>query len=123
MVDVYVSLVVLALMAFDIASGYLAALKDQSVSSSVMRTGIFKKCGSIMVVLMAFVVEHGGCYVGIDGAITSALVIGIAGVLSVMEITSVLENCCKLNPDLPIASLFAAFGVADEVDRDRHENG
>ena len=122
MVDVYVALVVLALMAFDVVSGYLASVKEQNVSSSIMRTGLMKKCGSVLVLLLAFVVEHAGIYVGIDASVGDAVVMGVAALLGVMEITSVLENACKLNPDLPIASLFSMFGHVDTVDRDK-DNG
>lgn len=123
MEDAYVGLAVLILMAFDIASGYLAAIKNQEVSSSVMRGGILKKCGSVLVLLTAYVVEHLGAYIGIDQSICVSVLVGIAGLLAFMEINSILENACKVNPDLPIASLFSAFGVSDTCDRDRSEEG
>lgn len=114
MQDMYMCGAVLLFILLDIISGYAAALKGNTVSSSKMREGIFKKCGSVMVMLVAVAVEHLGGYVGIASAITDAIVYGACGLLTVMEITSVLENCCKLNPDLTISKFFDLFGITNE---------
>lgn len=114
--DVYIFGAVLAFILLDVASGFIAALKNNEVSSSVMREGLFKKCGSIMLMIGAVIVEHIGIYVGIDNSITTAIMFGIGGLLVVMEVTSFIENVCKVNPDLPINKIFAMFGIDDNTD-------
>lgn len=116
MQDVYIFAAVLAFILLDVASGFIAALKNNEVSSSIMREGLFKKCGSIMLMIGAVIVEHIGIYVGIDNAITAAITYGIGGLLVVMEVTSFIENVCKVNPDLPINNIFAMFGIDDAND-------
>lgn len=118
MQDAYMCGAVLIFILLDIVSGYGAALKNSNVSSSKMREGIFKKCGSVLVMLCAVAVEHMGSYVGIADSITDAVVYGVCALLVVMELTSVLENACKLNPDLPVARFFDLFGLTHEDTED-----
>lgn len=113
-------LFVLALMLGDVISGCAGAIKEGELSSSVFREGLWKKLGSCMVLLLAEAVEHWGIYVGFDEAICTALGLGICGLLAFMEVTSILENACMLNPELPIRRVFALFGVEEgDGDGDR----
>lgn len=116
MQDAYICGAVLAFILLDVVSGFVAALKNNEVSSSVMREGLFKKCGSIMLVIAAVAVEHIGAYVGMDESITMAIVLSVGALIVVMELTSVLENICKLNPDIPIAKVFDLFGISTSHD-------
>lgn len=109
--DIYIFGAVLCFIALDIISGYAAALKAGTVSSSVMREGLFKKAGSIMLIVGAVIIEHMGTYIGIAESITSAVVYGVGTMLVAMELTSFGENICKINPDIPIAKVFALFGI------------
>lgn len=111
MQEVIMCSAVLGLMLADIAIGYGAAWKAGALSSSRMREGLFKKAGSIALMLLAVAVEHIGAYVGIDAGVCDAVAIGVCAMLAVMELTSCVENCCKLNPDLPVAKVFALFGL------------
>lgn len=111
MQDAYICGAVLVFILLDVLSGFIAALKNNEVSSSVMREGLFKKCGSIMLVIAAVAVEHIGAYVGIDETVTAAIVLSVGGLIVIMELTSVCENICKLNPDIPIAKVFDLFGI------------
>ncbi len=116
MQDAYICGAVLAFILLDVISGFVAALKNNEVSSSVMREGLFKKCGSIMLVIAAVAVEHIGTYVGMDDSITVAIVLSVGALIVIMELTSVLENICKLNPDIPIAKVFDLFGISTSHD-------
>lgn len=111
---------VLALMLADIVSGVAGAVKEGRLSSSVFREGLWKKLGSCLVLALAMAVEHWGVFVGFDPAICSALGVGICALLAFMEVTSILENACALNPDLPMARIFALFGTDREADDGEH---
>lgn len=111
MQDVYICGAALAFILLDVVSGFIAALKNNEVSSSIMREGLFKKAGSLMLLVAAVAVEHIGVYAGIDESITTAIMLSVGGLIVVMELTSVLENICKINPDIPIAKAFDLFGL------------
>lgn len=111
MEELIMSAVLIGLMAGDVATGYLAAVKNNEVSSSIMRQGLFKKTGTICVLLLALAIEHAGAMIGVSETVCSAIIGLVSAMIALMEITSILENACKLNPDLPIANLFAMFGV------------
>lgn len=111
MEELIMSSVLIGLMAADVATGYLAALKNNVVSSSIMREGLFKKSGTMCVLLLALAIEHVGVLVGIDSTVCLAVAGLVSAMIALMEVTSILENACVLNPDLPIAKLFAVFGV------------
>lgn len=108
--------VVLTLMVADVAIGYCSAWKAGELSSSKMREGLFKKAGSLFLMLLAVAVGHAGQYVGIEAEVCGAVSIGVCAMLALMELTSCVENCCKLNPDLPIARVFALFGLDGDDD-------
>ena len=121
--DIYIFGAVLCFIALDIISGYAAALKAGTVSSSVMREGLFKKAGSIMLIVGAVIIEHMGVYIGIAESITSAVVYGVGAMLVAMELTSFGENVCKINPDIPIAKVFALFGIDEHGEMCVPESG
>lgn len=110
---------VLALMLADIVSGCAAAFRNGEFSSSVFRDGLWKKLGSCLVLALAEAVEHWGVFVGFDESICSVLGLGICALLAFMEVTSILENACTLNPDLPMARIFALF----DIERGDDEHG
>ena len=104
-----VYIITLAFIIFDFVSGYVAAIKNEDVSSKVMREGLFHKAGLVMLMVLAAVIEHGQAY--IDSA-PIPVIIPACGYICIMEITSILENITKLNPDIlpdKIAMIFGKF--------------
>lgn len=117
MEELYACLLIIGLMGLDVLTGYAQAVKNACVSSSVMREGLFKKAGSITVIILALAVGHAGALVGIDSAVCASVIGLVLAMVSVMELTSIIENICMLNPDLPITKLFALFGVGEPDDK------
>lgn len=111
MEELYACLLIIGLMGLDVITGYAQAVKNACVSSCVMREGLFKKAGSITVVVLALAVGHIGGYAGIDPTVCTSVPTFIIGMVALMELTSIVENACALNPDLPVSKLFTAFGV------------
>lgn len=116
MVELYASVFVVGLMLADVLSGFLAALKAGEVSSSVMRQGLLKKSGSLLIIALAYAVEHFGVYVGVPAEYAGAAFGAVIALVFAMECVSVVENACKINPDLPVAAILRAFSL-DTVDR------
>lgn len=105
----------LALILFDIVTGVIAAAKNKELSSSAMRNGLYNKMGEML--LLAFAVT---CHfilglepfheIGIPQEIACTVAVYIAG----MEVLSVIENICKINPELPFTKLLMMFNIKVE---------
>ena len=105
-----VYIITLAFIIFDFVSGYVAAIKNEDVSSKVMREGLFHKAGLVMLMVLAAVIEYGQAYIFDSAPIP--IIIPACGYICIMEITSILENITKLNPDIlpeKIAMIFGKF--------------
>ena len=93
----------LALAVFDVVTGYVAAIKNGDLNSSVMRSGLWSKLGEVFAIVVAFAIEFAVSFYG-DAFIHMALDIpvttGVCAYITVYELTSIVENIGKLNPDL-----------------------
>lgn len=107
-----ITIVVFAFILFDVLIGVTNAYLKHELSSSKMREGLQHKIGEVFLMLLA-----DGCYYSIlvppfDSIGVPANVVNVVAVfLVVMELMSIIENICKLNPDLPIAKIFAIFNI------------
>lgn len=109
--------IVLVLILFDIIAGVVAAAKNRTLDSSVMRDGLFNKVGEILLLLLGvfcnLILEMPPfSQLGIPSEVAYAVAIYISG----MEVLSILENICKINPELPMARILAIFNF--DVDED-----
>lgn len=102
--------VALALVICDVVAGYVAAIYNNEVSSSKMREGLLKKACEMFLVIVALIIGEGGVYVGLPSATCALVLGGVLSMIAVMELTSIVENICKV-ADLPVAKVFAMFGV------------
>lgn len=103
------------MIVMDIICGVVAAAKNHMLDSSIMRDGMYNKVGEILLLVIAMfcrflLSEPPLSAIGIPPEVTSAVAIYIVG----MELLSILENICKINPDLPISKVLAIFNI--EVD-------
>ena len=85
-------------MALDVITGLFVSLKNKTFQSSIMREGLFHKCGSIATLLLGVLCDYGQQFLdlGFDIPVTLA----ICTYISVMEIGSIKENIQKLNPEI-----------------------
>jgi toxin secretion/phage lysis holin len=96
----------------DIISGIAAALKSKSLSSTVMREGLYNKLAEILLLLLSavcnFVLDMPPFHqLGIPPEISYV----VAAYVVCMEILSTIENICILNPDIPLAKLLMIFNI------------
>lgn len=82
----------------DFITGLVAALKTKSLDSSKMRDGLFKKVGFIFCYLLSVLVDTQGRILGLDIGVKILPIIVVYAVGT--EIVSIIENICKINPDL-----------------------
>ena len=108
------------LIAMDYLSGIAAAASRRDLQSSKMREGLWHKLGEVLAILLAYLVAEEGHYIGLPYQI-DLLIPAVLIWISVMEITSILENLALLNPDLASAEFLQIFKKATE-EKDHHEN-
>lgn len=111
----FVFAIVCAFVLLDVVSGLAAAIKNKELSSSVMHEGLYNKLGEVLLLVVAMFV---GAILDIPPftqlGIPPEVMYLVALYITLMELVSILENICKLNPSLPIAKILAIFNI--EVD-------
>ena len=101
-------LIVALFIVLDMVTGLIKAFKEKKYTSSVMREGLFHKCGSILCVAFGVLVDYTQTLVDIGVPVPVALSICVYIIL--MEIGSIIENVCAINPNIlpeKIKSFFA----------------
>ena len=84
-----------AMMAIDIITGLINAWATNSFQSARMRTGLAKKCGEIIIILIGMMFTYGM-------NIPKYVLTGISIYIIFMELMSVMENLDKLGVPIPL---------------------
>ncbi len=107
------------LIVMDIVCGVVGAARNRELCSSIMRDGMYNKFGEIMLLMIALIANE--CLamppfdgMGISPDIAYIVAIYIAG----MELLSIIENICKINPELPFAKILMMFNLDVDVKGD-----
>nr|DAJ04762.1 MAG TPA: holin [Caudoviricetes sp.] len=105
----YSILVALSFNLLDLLTGIVTAVKNKDIQSSKLRDGLFKKFGFILCYFLAWMIDTKGVYVGfqLGVKVLPAVVLYSCGT----ELVSILENICKLNPDLMKEKLYDMFHI------------
>ena len=82
----------------DMITGLIKAFKGKEYTSSVMREGLFHKCGSILCIIFGMLVDYSQTY--IDLGVTIPVATTICAYICLMEIGSIIENICSINPEI-----------------------
>lgn len=82
----------------DLLTGLLKAFKEKSYDSTVMREGLYHKAGSVICVVFGFLVDYAQCFV--DLGVTVPVATTICVYIIAMECGSIIENVCKINPEI-----------------------
>lgn len=85
-----------AFIVLDFITGLIKAFTTKQFTSSVMRQGLFHKAGSILVVVFGALVDYAQSYIDLGVSIPVASTICLYIIL--MEIGSIIENVCVINP-------------------------
>ena len=98
-------IVVLIFIAFDVITGISRAAYQGDINSTYLRQGLYHKLSEIFAVLMGAGLEYGADYIniGIDLHLSGL----IATYICTMELISIIENLCEINPTL--AKLFKPY--------------
>ena len=82
----------------DMVTGLIKAFKEKSYTSTVMREGLFHKCGSILTIVFGLLVDYAQSYV--DLGVKIPVAIALCSYIILMECGSIIENVGKINPQI-----------------------
>lgn len=105
---------VMAAILLDIISGVIKAGATNTMSSSIMREGLWHKCALILLEVVALCCSMMPMYVEGLPQELSLVYVGISGYIVLMELVSILENLGTANPQLANAKIFDIFGLGDK---------
>ena len=91
----------------DMITGHVKAFKEKNYTSSIMREGLFHKCGSILCVVFASLVDYAQTVV--DLGLKVPVTIPVCIYIITMEIGSIIENVVTINPQIMPEKLKAYF--------------
>lgn len=93
-----VYVVVGCFIVLDFVTGLVKAFKQKNFTSTVMREGLFHKCGSIIWVVFGSLVDYAQTI--LDLGISVPLAGAICTYIVLMECGSIMENLGAINPKL-----------------------
>lgn len=100
------------LIIMDIVCGVVAALRNKELSSSIAREGMYNKIGEAMFLLTGIVANKVLAMPPFDMlGISPDIAYIVAAYIAWMELVSILENICKINPELPFAKILMMFNI------------
>lgn len=97
-IDYHVYLITFAFILLDILTGVTQALKNKTLSSVIMREGIYHKLGYVLIMALAALIEYGVLY--LDLGFTTPIIAPCAVMICLTETISVAENLERINPEL-----------------------
>lgn len=107
-----VSIVCGILIIMDIVCGTVAAMRNRELCSSIAREGMYNKIGEAMFLLIGIIANEILAMPPFDGlGISPDIAYLVAAYIAWMELVSILENICKINPDLPFAKILMMFNI------------
>ena len=107
----WILLLPIFLMAMDIITGWIQATINGTWDSTKMRTGLFRKSGELLVIVIAYVV-----YVAIELPVDVPTF--IAAYIIIMEIISVCENLDQAGIPMPVWITKRLKKVAKDLSED-----
>lgn len=107
-----VSIVCGILIIMDIVCGTVAAMRNKELCSSIAREGMYNKIGEAMFLLIGIIANEILAIPPFDGlGISPNVAYLVAAYIAWMELVSILENICKINPELPFAKILMMFNI------------
>lgn len=94
----WVYIVTALFIVLDLVTGIVKAFKNKAYTSTTMREGLYHKCGSVLCVVFGILVDYAQKL--IDIGINIPVANAICTYIVVMEIGSIIENLCDINPEI-----------------------
>ena len=107
----YPIIIALVFNTLDLITGIITAIKNKDIQSAKLRDGLFKKVGFIMCYFVAWLVDTQGSRIGFQFGISILHIIILY--VCTTELVSILENICKINPDILPEKLMELFHISE----------
>lgn len=91
-------IVVISFILFDIITGIIKALANEGLNSTILRKGLFHKLSEILSACGSGLLEYGVQYAKLN--FTIPLASAVCTYICVMELISIIENLCEINPGM-----------------------
>lgn len=107
-----------AFILLDFITGVIKAFVSKQFTSSIMRQGLFHKAGSILVVVFGALVDYAQPYIDLGVSIPVASTICLY--ICLMEIGSIIENVCVINPRIipnKLQSYFQKLNAEEKTEK------
>ena len=100
------------LIIIDIICGTVAAMRNRELSSAIAREGMYNKIGEALFLLTGIIANEALSIPPFDTlGISPDIVYLVAVYIAWMEMVSILENICKIDPSLPFAKILMMFNI------------
>lgn len=109
-----------AFILLDFITGIVKGFVSKQFTSTIMRQGLFHKAGSLLVILFGALVDYAQSYIDLGVSIPVASTICLYIIL--MEIGSIIENVCVINPRIIPDKLQGFFQKLNTKDDDSSDN-
>lgn len=117
--EVIVIGIVFLLVLIDYITGIVNAIMHGELSSERMRQGLGHKFAYLTIICVALIVEYGSDYINLE--IELPVFIPVCVGVCLIEITSIMENCVKINPELKDSNILNVFNI-DRKESNGKEN-
>lgn len=111
MTQFYPIIIALIFNGLDLVTGIISAVKEKDIQSAKLRDGLFKKVGFILCYFVAWLVDKEGSLIGFQFGVELLPIIILY--VCTTELVSILENICKINPDILPEKLMELFHITN----------
>lgn len=101
--------IVFLLAVIDYVTGVVNAIMHSKLSSEKMRQGLGHKFAYLAVICVTLIVEYGSDHINLG--IKLPVFMPVCAGICLIEITSIMENCAKINPDLSKSNILNIFKI------------
>ena len=109
--------IVFLLVLIDYVTGVVNAIMHGELSSERMRQGLGHKFAYLAMICVALIVEYGSDYINLG--IELPVFIPVCAGICLIEITSIVENCIKINPKLSTSDVLNIFNFQGKENDDK----
>lgn len=111
--------IVFLLVLIDYITGVVNAIMHGELSSKTMREGLGHKFTYLAVICVALIVEYGSDYINLG--IELPVFIPVCAGICMTEITSIIENCVKINPELSSSNILNIFNINEKENNEKED--
>ena len=111
--------IVFLLALIDYITGVVNAIMHGELSSKRMREGLGHKFTYLAVICVALIVEYGSDYINLG--IELPVFIPVCASICLIEITSIMENCIKINPELSSSNILNIFNINNKENNEKED--